>query len=250
MQKKFEKIMDIGQQMIICGAEVHRVEESIERMCSALGFMRTDVFIITSSMVVTAHTPERTYTQTRRVKSSGMDIERIHKLNDLSRKICDHRISEDEILAEMEKINSSKRPTELLKCIAYLLIPGMFTVFFGGGFIESVCSALIGLILYIITHFLEKAFINNIFIKFVGSFFVTLGAYLLMKYGVINIMDKVIIGNIMLLIPGVAFTNASRDLLIGDSLTGVIRFVEVILMALAIAGGYFLLLFFVGGVNI
>lgn len=46
-------VMDNGEQMLVCGAEVHRVEDSVERMCYALGVKRIDVFIITSSMVVT-----------------------------------------------------------------------------------------------------------------------------------------------------------------------------------------------------
>ena len=81
--------MDIGEQMLVCGAEIHRVEDSIERMCYALGATRVDVFIITSSMVVTAHNENGdTFTQTRRVLSSNTDIEKLHRLNELSREIC------------------------------------------------------------------------------------------------------------------------------------------------------------------
>ena len=69
--------MDIGEQMLISGAEVHRVEESISRICYALGAVRVDVFIITSSMVVTVHTNDgNTYTQTRRVTSTNIDFEK------------------------------------------------------------------------------------------------------------------------------------------------------------------------------
>ena len=50
-------VMDIGEQMLLCGAEVHRVEDSIERMCHAFEAERVDVFIITSSMVVTVFLP-------------------------------------------------------------------------------------------------------------------------------------------------------------------------------------------------
>ena len=60
-------------------------------------------------------------------------------------------------------------------------------------------------------------------------------------------MDKVIIGNIMLLIPGVGLTNALRDLLVGDNIAGLIRLIEAVIMALAIAAGYFLFVFLVGG---
>lgn len=248
MQKQFDKVMDIGEQLLVCGAEVHRVEESIERMCSALGFIKTDVFIITSSIVVTVHTSERTYTQTRRIKATGMDVEKIHKLNGLSRKICEHKLSEEEFNLEMESINQTKHPPEWLKCLSYIMIAGVFTTFFGGSFTESCWAAIIGATLYIVTHFLKKTLLNKMFVNFIGSFVISLGAYLFMKFGLINVMDNVIIGNIMLLIPGVAITDASRDLLIGDSISGSLRLVEAVLTALAIAAGYFLFMFFVGGI--
>ena len=74
--------MDIGEQMLVCGAEVHRVEDSIQRMCLAMGASRIDIFIITSSMVATVQTPDgETVTQTRRIKSTGTDIERLDLLN-------------------------------------------------------------------------------------------------------------------------------------------------------------------------
>ena len=60
-------------------------------------------------------------------------------------------------------------------------------------------------------------------------------------------MDMVIIGNIMLLIPGIGFTSALRDLFVGDSIAGLLRIVEAVLMALAIGAGYFLFIWMMGG---
>ena len=79
MKNLLDCIMDIGEEMLFSGAEVHRVEDSVVRMCTALGAVRTDVFIITSSMVVTVHTSDgNTHTQTRRITNSAMDFERLY----------------------------------------------------------------------------------------------------------------------------------------------------------------------------
>lgn len=247
MQKYFSRIMDIGEQMLVCGAEVHRVEDSIYRMCSTIGFLKTDVFIITSSMVVTVYTENEVYTQTRRIKGMGMDIERLHQLNALSRKICQSSLSEAEISAELDKIKLVKRTPLWLECLSYMMIAGAFTIFFGGSFAESAVSALTGLALCFITDFSEKALLNKIFAKFIGAFAVTLIAYAAMKLGLISAMDKAIIGNIMLLIPGVGLTNALRDLLVGDNMAGLLRLIEAVLLALSIAAGYLLFIFIVGG---
>ena len=69
-----------------------------------------------------------------------------------------------------------------------------------------------------------------------------------MHYGLIRHIDSVIIGNIMTLIPGVGLTNAFRDLFTGDSMTGILRTVEAVLMALAIAAGYIIVAAFGGAV--
>ena len=51
----------------------------------------------------------------------------------------------------------------------------------------------------------------------------------------------------MALIPGVGFTNAMRDLFMGDSISGVLRTIEAVLLALAIAAGYFSVIYVFGG---
>ena len=239
--------MDIGEQMLICGAEVHRVEDSMQRMCAAIGFKRTDVFIITSSMVVTVYTENENFTQTRRIKSTGTNLEKLHRLNALSRKICACAIGESEIDAEMEHISATKQPPLWVKCLSYLVIAGAFAVFFGGGIVDFACAAVIGLLLCLLTELLERTMPNKFFVKFAGSFLITLCAYAFMRFGAVASMDKVIIGNIMLLIPGVGLINSLRDLLVGDSIAGLLRLIEALLLAFSIAAGYFLFVFLMGG---
>lgn len=237
----FGYVMDIGEQMLISGAEVHRVEESINRMCYALGAARVDVFIITSSMVVTIHTADGdTYTQTRRITSASINYEKLHRLNQLSREICQKRLSEQEI---KEKINSAincKKFPLWLEFICYSIIAGSFTLFFGGNIIESLVSLFIGAVVRLCILFSDWIITNNIFCKFFSAAITTLLAFLAVKFGLIAGVDKVIIGNIMTLIPGIGLTNAIRDLFTGDSIAGLLRSIEAVLTALAIAAGYFL----------
>ena len=49
--------------------------------------------------------------------------------------------------------------------------------------------------------------------------------------------DKTIIGVIMLLIPGMAITNAVRDTLIGDTISGVTKLADCLVWAAALAAG-------------
>lgn len=241
MIKLFGYVMDIGEQMLVSGAEVHRVEESITRMCHALGALRVDVFIITSSMVVTIHTKSgETITQTRRVTSTASDFQKLHLLNNLSRQICEKNLTVQEIEQKLTEINNCKRFPLWVEVICYAAIAGAFSLFFGGNIIESLVSLFIGAIVRICLAFSENIISNKIFNKFFATVIITLLAFGAVKLCWINSVDKIIIGNIMTLIPGIGLTNAIRDLFTGDSIAGLLRSIEAVLTALAIAAGYFL----------
>ena len=251
MNKKFDLAMDIGEQMLVCGAEVHRVEDSLDRIFKAMGAVRVDVFIITSSMVVTAHTScGEAFTETRRIKDTGIDYEKLHCLNALSRKICSEDMSAEEIEKELKEMSSSVGYPTYLTIICYSLIAGAFTLFFGGALIEAVVSLFVGFAVSLVVIACDKIVKNKIFSKFASSLIATFLAFAAFSFGIIPDIDKVIIGNIMTLVPGIGLTNAIRDLFVGDSIAGLLRTIEACLIALAIAAGYFVLIFLVGGVKI
>lgn len=241
--------MDIGEQMLVCGAEIHRVEDSIERMCYALGAKRIDVFIITSSMVVTVHDANGdAYTQTRRVLNTGTDIEKLHRLNELSREICGKNLSVAEIREKFDTVMQTKSYPFWAECIAYAGIAAAFTLFFGGNWVESVVSLVVGAVVRFVVLLADKSKMNKIFAKFLCCFAATAMAFIAVRLGIIKTVDMIVIGNIMTLIPGIGLTNALRDLFTGDSISGLLRSIEAVLIALAISAGYFLCAFIAGGV--
>jgi uncharacterized membrane protein YjjP (DUF1212 family) len=248
MEDTLRYIMDIGEQMLINGAEVYRVEDSVKRMCTAMGAKRTDVFIITSNMVTTVYTKDdASFTQSRRIFASGTDIERLHRLNALSRKICAQHLSLEEIRLEYEDILNCKQYPFCFQCVACAMIAGSFTLFFGGTYPEALISLIIGVLVKFVVRFTEYALMNKIFAKFICTFLASAIAYGAVRMGWIYSIDSIIIGNIMVLIPGIGLTNALRDLFTGDSIAGILRTVEAVLSALAIAAGYFLFTCTLGG---
>lgn len=249
MKEYLNTVCDIAEGMLRSGAEVHRVEDSLLRMCRAVGALRADVFIITSSIVVTCYTEnEKAYTQTRRIDSIGTDMEKLHRLNNLSRKICKGDMTLSDIRSEYEDIVKQKTYPLWLEYLAYGFIGGAFAIFFGGGIIEGIAAFFVGLLLRVITYFSDKASFGRIFCRFACSFMATLSAYLFYKLGVVSTVDNIIIGNIMVQIPGIGLTNALRDLFVGDSIAGLLRFIEAVLIALAIAAGHFLFITLFRGV--
>ncbi len=241
MKELLSCAMDIGEQMLISGAEVHRVEESVRRMCCALGAERTDVFIITSSMMATVYDNKGgSYTQTRRILTSNTDFERLHELNRLSREICENKLDCAQIKERLQRAVSNKPYPFYIEILVYALIAGAFTVFFGGDLAQTLVSFFIGAIVRVGIAVTNRVTANKIFSKFISSVIATALAFLAVGLGIIGDVDKVIIGNIMSFIPGVGFTNALRDLFTGDSIAGILRTIEAVLIAISIAAGYFL----------
>lgn len=247
MEKLLDSVMDIGEQMLVNGAEVHKVEDSIKRIFAAYGTQRADVFIITSSIVVTIHTDNKAYTQTRRITETSMNYEKLHKINELSRSICKNKYSDNEIRKQLTAISMSKKYPLWLEFICYAIIAGVFTLFFGGGTIEAAVSFIIGALVRFVILLSDKTVKNKIFCKFVSTFIAAVLAYTALRLSFISAVDKIIIGNIMTLIPGIGLTTALKDLLVGDSIAGLLRTIEACITALAIAAGYFAVAFLTGG---
>ncbi|MBE5743664.1 MAG: threonine/serine exporter family protein [Clostridiales bacterium] len=245
MKKLLDLALDIGEQMIMCGAEVHRVEDTLFRICKAFGAKRVDVFIITTSMVVTLHDVNgNPFTQTRRLTSAGSDFDKLSKLNALSRKICSSdNLQVDWIESELKQILNEKSYPLWLEFVSYSIIASCFTLFFNGTIIQALVSLFIGLAVRLVVLFSDKFLNNKIFAKLISSVVLTALAFLAHAVKIVDSVDEIIIGNIMVLIPGIGLTNSLRDLFTGDSMAGTLRLIEALLTALAIALGYLLFVF-------
>lgn len=231
--------MSIGEQLLINGAEVGRVEDTIRRICMAYGASRVDVFSITSSIVTTMYGVDfESYTQTRRVTFKANDLHKLDALNQLSRRICAEKPAPEEILTCLELIEQGPRYSFATQLMIYGLISGSFCVFFGGDLKDMVSSAVIGMVLKFVETYMKQASANAMVTALLCSTAGGFLAKLAVVTGAGSHGDLISIGNIMLLIPGIAFTNSLRDMLSGDTITGLIRFMESVLLAMVIALGF------------
>ena len=233
--------LDIGEQMEVSGAEVYRVEDCIRRICFAYGATDVDVFTITSSIVLTIQQPDgERLTQTRRIETSATDLQRVDQLNRLSREMCEKRLPYAEYSKKFAAIMEKEPYPRWVEFLFYAIIAGAFTVFVGGAWQDGLCAMVIGCGLRAVVLFNEHMRFNRVFSSMIASFYVSVLAFLSIRLSLGMIADHIIIGNIMLLIPGVALTNSLRDVISGDTMSGLLRFFEACVIALAIAAGYLL----------
>lgn len=242
-------ILDIGEALLLCGAEVNRVEDTIKRIAFAYGFVKTDVFTITSSIVVTVKDAENEIiTQTRRIKGYQTDMHKIELLNALSRKICQNPLSVEELLEEIKQIQQAKTYSPAMIYFDYGMISAAFSLFFKGSLLDAVTSFICGLFLKAALDLGNKYQIQTLVLNAVLSFLVGCLAMIFIQLNIGHSFDKIVIGNIMLLIPGVSFTVSLRDMIGGDTISGLLGLAEAILKALAIAVGFALVLYLWGGI--
>ncbi|MBB6630735.1 threonine/serine exporter family protein [Clostridium algidicarnis] len=247
-----ELALDLGEIMLSCGAEIRRVEDSITRICNAYQLENVKVFAITSLIIASAKCNDgRVATQIRRVKIYGTNLSKIEDANALSRYICKNKISTDEIKKELLKIKSPKKQNKHIQwdlCIGYLCAAGGFTVFFGGNGWDAVASCIIAFLMFLFDTFIKKPDVNRIVYTVFVSIVMGIIAILFVKIGIGVHVDKIMIGDIMLLIPALVLVNSLRAIFLGDTIAGMIQLTEAILIALSIAGGFAIALVTLGGI--
>ena len=143
LEQVMTSVLDVGEMMLKSGAEVNRVENTIQHMLHAYGGSTVEVFTITSSIVVTVKAPEDVIlTQTRRIHNYVTDMYKIERCNALSRKVCQEPPSVRELREEVEKIKQEKGYSRLVMLFTYGVISASFSVFFGWKCNErSLCTA-------------------------------------------------------------------------------------------------------------
>lgn len=236
--------LNIGEQMLICGGEVSRVEDTISRICRAYGMKKVDVFSITSCIIVTIETKEgELVTQTRRVGGYETNLHRLAQLNALSREICAKRTRPEEVGEKIHRILTERSFPLWWEFVSYCLVSGMFTLFFGGSLADGFASMIPAALLCLAVRWNRKKITNRLLFVLCEAIFTGFMIVVVVRLGVGQHITPIVIGDIMLTIPGLSLTNSLRDMLSGDTMSGILRLCESLLMAVAIAGGMALVLF-------
>ncbi len=249
IHKLLSLVLEIEEMMIAAGAEIYRAEESARRILEAYGMTQVDVYATTSNIIVSVETADGTVkTHTRRVPQIATDIEKVHRLNDLVRRVSAAPPAVAELSAELDTVRQTPQYPAWVVTLFYGVIAAAFYLFFGGRYwVELLVSFGAGIVTGLLTAGLDKVNANKFLVKFLCAFSACMISFVLKRAGYIHSVDYIIIGNIMTLIPGIGLTNSLRDLFSGDSISGILRLIEAALLALAIACGYIVTTFLFGG---
>lgn len=231
-------ISEMGYQLAMCGAETYRVEESIKRIATAYG-MTAEVFSIPNNLQITL-LPQggEPMTRMRRIGNHGNDLDFVERFSNLSRKICKERPAPETAMRWLTDIKENKKtyPTHVYFFANFICAFG-FAILFGGGVIDCIFAGICGIIVGLINKLMYKFHANDIFRIILASYAMAIPAYTAGHLTALVNSDVVITSALMLLVPGLLFVNAMRDVIYGDINSGTNRIVQVILIAAAIALG-------------
>lgn len=229
---------ELGYRLAMAGAETFRVEESIERVLAAYG-IASEVFVIPNCLHVSIETADGTpMTRMRRIGHHAHNLDAVERYSNLSRRICAEKPEPEEIRSWLKATQDSclqyKFPVYL---IGSFFASAGFAVFFGGTLLDAAWAGVCGVLVGVVGHFLSLKKVNAFFTTIASAFLMALVAYAIGALGITHNTDTVVIGALMLLVPGLLFTNAMRDIIFGDTNSGTNRIVQVLLIAAAIALG-------------
>ncbi|WP_246021393.1 threonine/serine exporter family protein [Paenibacillus lentus] len=222
--------------MLQSGAETYRAEDTMARMAEAMGLEDSHSFVTPTGIMFQAS--ESQSAKLARIIERTTDLQKVAAVNDVSRKLGSRDISPSQAHIRLMDINRAGHEyAVLLQIVTAAAASGCFTFMFKGSMADIIPGILCGgagFSMFLALHRLVKV---KFFAEFSASFIIGLLAVIFVALGMGQELDKIIIGSVMPLVPGLLITNAVRDLMAGHLVSGLSRGAEAFLTAFAIGAG-------------
>lgn len=228
-----------GELMLQSGAETYRVEETITRILRTSGQERTEAIAYATGIMMTLDGSESgVISMTVRIGERETNLGQVCEVNNISRAYCDGKINLEETNGRLKSIRGIKRYPDWMVTLCAIVTSAAFTLLLGGGIYDCLFAALYGILQVLFMFLNRKIRINRFILNMITAFFVSLMTEILVIVSKIPINQELLIaGSIMPMLPGVALTNALRDTLQGDYMSGAVRTIEAVMVATAIGIG-------------
>lgn len=230
-----------GSMMLKNGAEIYRVEDTVERIIRSFYDARDiDVFATFNSMMYSFNIDGKTYTNVKRVKNRGNNLIIVDKVNTFSRNLSNHEYTLDQALCELDKINDTSEVSKKINIIGAVLASTAFPILVNSrtpNLLDLPVTFVVSLITYILYIKLEKKMYGYFIENFIAGLFVSSLTILIGKFVIGFNMANVIVSSMMPYLPGFTLTNSIRDLMGGDATSGLVGITLSLFVSLALAIG-------------
>lgn len=225
------------------GAEISRAEDTFDRICRYYGLQSAQAFILSNGIFLTCGDDKETpFARVLHLPVNNTNLSKVTEINRLSRQICNGRFTAAEAAGELDRIESMPGFPKFVQILAAGFSAACFGVIFGGRPGDALCCFITGILLYSFLLYIGEPHMSKIVRYILGSAWTTFLSILFYRLGPGNNLEAMIIGSTMLMIPGVPFINAVRDLAESDYISGSVRLQDAIVIFLCIAIGVGLVL--------
>ena len=238
-KKLFYFALDVGEVMLKNGAETSRVEDTISRIFSISDYETTEAFVTPTGIFATlSNATCESISHIKRVHKREVNFHKVAMANDLSRRFCDRQVTLEDAVQQLSEIRELKQYPPLLMMLAKAAGAGAFAVVYGGNIRDMLVSCIIGLAIGGVQWLFSSLGAFKFFVDVIAGMMVGLFAVLGTHYIPIGQhFDLIVVGGLMPLVPGIAITNAIRDTIKGDYLSGVSRTADAFVVAASVAVG-------------
>ena len=219
------------------GAEIFRVQETMTRLLRAFGVTNSHVYVISNGIFATVNEGEKeALSLVRHVPLGSVNLARIDRVNQISRSVCEGELGLEGAREALRQAETFMPEGAAMQVLASGLGAGAFSCLFGGTLADGAAAFAVGVVLQLALFGLQRRS-RGFMLYILGSALVTLlsGA----AAGLCGALDfnRVVIGGIIPLVPGVSFTTSIREFFNGDYLSGVIHLIAAVLTAVCVALG-------------
>ena len=231
-------ILDIGVAMMRSGAETHRVEDSLYRICESYGFHTCNIWVIPSNIQAGVVTEAGVHlTQIRHIRQINVNFGLLDRLNNLSREVCAIRPDAETLRQQFQIVSREKREPVWINYVAGILAAVGFGVFFNCDVMDALTACLTAVLITFLCRLLGRRESNPLILNFVTAFLAELFIITAVHFGIGHHQSYITVGVVMLLISGAGTTNGIRDLVHLDTLSGTINVTSSLTGAIGIALG-------------
>lgn len=246
----YQEILDIcltaGRLMIEGGSEMYRVEDTMLRIARNAGVEDPRVFATPTCVFMSLDGGD--LSQMKQIRDRNINLELVDRVNQLSRLFAAKKIDIAELRDRIIQVAEAPSFPMWLQIIGAAVLSATLMVLFMDNYdwVDFPGAAIIGAVGFWAYCEFKKYTKIRFLSELIAAMVMGLLAVILNYLDPAVIIDHILIGALMTLVPGLALTNALRDLFMGDLLSGIVRMCEATLSALALGGGVGLILKFMG----
>lgn len=237
----------LGREMLLAGANLERVNTTMEIICKQYNLHEVSVFSLSSSVSLSAKNNDGdTHIRQLAVPAAGIHLTKLRKLNTLSYKVCNEKIEPSQLEDMLYSALMVPSYSEWIEMLGFVIATVSLCRIFGGGLTELLVIAISTVAVYWLNRFLAKAKLNRIITNIINMFFTTSITFLAVYTHFAEDIMSMLTAMSLMFIPGVPLVNSIRNIFCGNEMNGILELLKVILEVLTICAGVYISYFVFG----